>query len=225
MNPAGVLHPGARRGIPMAQRLVTIATFDQPAKARLAQNALHAEGVRAEVNDESLVAMDWLLSNAVGGVKVQVREEDAERAVAVLERAFGANGEQLGPAARPDPHELAAEAEAAEREPEDEPEPDQPTDPGPDSHEPPAPGSREDYARRMVFAAMLGLLFAPLGIYTGRVALSFALISFYALYLLLNAAFGEGELSGRGWFNLVLGGLMTLAGLAWFLIIGLSAAS
>ena len=33
--------------------------------------------------------MDWLLSNAVGGIKVQVREEDAERAAAILAKEFG----------------------------------------------------------------------------------------------------------------------------------------
>src|SRR5436309_3053264 len=97
----------------MGTRLVTIATFDQAAQARLAQNALREAGIQAAVSDESLIAMDWLLSNAVGGVKVQVREEDAEKAVGVLEREFGANGELLGPAERVDPEELAAEAEAA----------------------------------------------------------------------------------------------------------------
>jgi hypothetical protein len=68
----------------MSKRLVTIATFDQAAQARLAQNALEAKGIKAMVSDENLVAMDWLLANAVGGVKVQVWEEDADSAVVVL---------------------------------------------------------------------------------------------------------------------------------------------
>ncbi len=63
---------------------------------------------------------------------------------------------------------------------------------------------REQYARRLVFTAMLGLVFPP--------------IAFYAIYLLLNAAFGEGNLSNRGKFNLFLGSLMTLAALLWFTI-------
>ena len=78
-------------------KLVTIAAFDQPAKARLAQNALTAAEIPAVVSDESLVAMDWLLSNAVGGVKVQVWDEDVDRAVEVLEAEFGTDGAGLGP--------------------------------------------------------------------------------------------------------------------------------
>ena len=104
----------------MAGRLVTIATFDQAAQARLAENALKEAGIQAAVSDETLVAMDWLLSGAVGGVKVQVWEEDAERAVAVLENQFGANGEGFG-GADVAPEELAAQAEATadgEEEPE-----------------------------------------------------------------------------------------------------------
>ena len=53
----------------MSDRLVTIATFDEPVKARIAANVLNEAGIRVAVNDETLVAMDWLLSNAVGGVK------------------------------------------------------------------------------------------------------------------------------------------------------------
>ena len=88
----------------MARKLVTIATFDQPAQARLAQNALEAAGVQTAVNDESLVAMDWLLSNAVGGVKVQVWEEDADRAVGEI-ADHGVGGLWLGASGRFSPRE------------------------------------------------------------------------------------------------------------------------
>ena len=94
--------------------MVTIATFDQAAQARLAQNVLQAAEIQAAVSDESLVAMDWLLSNAVGGVKVQVWEEDEDRAVATLEREFGQDGSGLGPVAINEA-EFAAEAETAKR--------------------------------------------------------------------------------------------------------------
>lgn len=97
--------------------MVTVTTFDQAAQARIAENVLKEAGVPVVVADETIVAMDWLLSNAVGGIKVQVWEEDAERAVTALEREFGENGEKLGTL---DEKELAAEAEAAEREDEDE---------------------------------------------------------------------------------------------------------
>jgi hypothetical protein len=175
----------------MGTRLVTIATFDQAAQARLAQNALREAGIQVAVSDEAIVAMDWLLSNAVGGIKVQVREEDAERAVTVLERDLGP-----GTDGEVDEEQLAAEAEAAA--PEDEPEP--PARPTPALAAPPeevppiAHGSRENYARRLFFAAWLGLVVPP--------------VAFFALYLFLNAAFGEGELSPRGRYNLLVGGLV-----------------
>ena len=40
-------------------------------------------------------------------------------------------------------------------------------------------------------------------------------VAAYALYLFFNASFGEGSLSRRGWFNVIIGGLMALSGLAW----------
>ena len=92
-----------------------------------------------------------------------------------------------------DAEELAAQAEAAPREGSGE----LPTG------EPivPASADREDSARRMVFVAALGLFFPPL--------------AFFALYLFLNAAFGERALSPRGRFNLWIGGAMMLGGLCW----------
>ncbi|MDB5311996.1 MAG: hypothetical protein JWO38_6198 [Gemmataceae bacterium] len=176
----------------MGTRLVTIATFDQPAKARLAENALRAAGVQVTVSDESLVAMDWLLSSAVGGVKVQVWEEDADRAVNVLEREFGEDGAGLGPVDI-NPTELAAEAEGSTSE-EDTDRPERVSVEEPEEPPTAAPYSPDEYARRMVFAAILGLIFWP--------------VAFYALYLFLNAVFGEGRLSRRGRFNLFIGGLL-----------------
>ena len=169
---------------------MTIATFGQAAQARLAKNVLDEAGVPAAISDESLVAMDWLLSNAVGGVKVQVWEEDADRAVAVLEQKLGEHGEGLG--AGVSPEELAAEAEAATPDRGEEPEP----------LETGAPSERDEYARRTAFTGILGLAFPP--------------VAPYAVYLFLNAAFGQGPLSARGRLNLWVGGLTAAGGLAWF---------
>jgi hypothetical protein len=180
----------------MAGRLVTIATFDNPAKARLAQNALEGAGIKAAVADEAIVQMDWLLGGAVGWVKVQVMEADAERAVAVLEEAFGSD-EPVDAAT------LAAEAEAAgmglESElPQGPPAAFTPTDPlsapaPPDEEERP-PSERDEYARRFFFAAVFSLVFWPLW--------------FYAVYLFLNAAFGEGAISSRAKRKLLFGGVI-----------------
>lgn len=173
---------------------MTIATFDQPAQASLAKNALDEAGIKASVSDESLIAMDWLLSNAIGGVKVQVWEEDADKAIATLEHKFGEHGEGLGGGPVED---LAAQAEAATPDEGEEPPPTPTAEPDPIS----PPSEREEYARRAVFTAIIGLWFPP--------------AAGYACYLYLNALFGEGELSKRGRLNRSLALVMTLAGLAW----------
>ena len=64
--------------------LIVVRTFSKPHEAHLACSALHAAGIQATLADEHIVAADWLYSNAVGGVKVLVRIEDAETARAVL---------------------------------------------------------------------------------------------------------------------------------------------
>jgi hypothetical protein len=186
----------------MPPALATVATFDTAVKAQLARNALEAAGIPVTVTDESVVAMDWLLANAVGGIKVQVRPEDADRAVGVLETKFGEAGEGFGPA---DEAAFAAEAEAAE--PEDADERDGVAAAADAPPPPPAAGDvdREDAARRLFFFGYLGLVVPVL--------------LPVALYLFLAAALGTGPLSGRGRLNLIVGGLVTGLGLLgwWFL--------
>lgn len=178
----------------MATRLVTIATFDLPIKAEIARNALTAAAIQSVIADDNAVGMDWLLGNAIGWVKVQVREEDADRAVTVLEEALGTGGAV-------DPEELAAEAESSA--PEDEPDlrdRNAPASPLSDAYDAaPVPDSRDEYARRVFFAGWLGILIP--------------LIPFYALYLFMNAAFSPGTLSPRGRRNLTIGGITVLCGL------------
>jgi len=50
---------------------------------------LGAAGLSAYVQDENLIQMDWLLSNAVGGVRVQVEDEDVAAALNFLESDNG----------------------------------------------------------------------------------------------------------------------------------------
>ena len=48
---------------------------------------LEAGGVPAYLENENLVQMDWMFSNATGGVRVLIVEEDAERAKEILQDA------------------------------------------------------------------------------------------------------------------------------------------
>ena len=66
---------------------VVVRAFTHPHEAHLACSALEAAGLDATVADENIVAADWLVSNAVGGVKVLVRAEDVPAARAVLDGA------------------------------------------------------------------------------------------------------------------------------------------
>jgi hypothetical protein len=69
----------------VAQKLVTVAVFGTPAEAMIAKNRLEVDGIRALVADETIVGMAWHLGSAVGGIKLQVAQHDAELALSILE--------------------------------------------------------------------------------------------------------------------------------------------
>jgi hypothetical protein len=58
----------------------TIANFPDLASARVAQAALADEGIESFVPDENLAGIDWTLSTAIGGVRLQVAPDDANAA-------------------------------------------------------------------------------------------------------------------------------------------------
>lgn len=62
----------------------TVASFREPYKAHLAKGKLEAEGISAVVLDEHLVQIDWVLSQAIGGVKIQAPEENLDQARDIL---------------------------------------------------------------------------------------------------------------------------------------------
>src|SRR5437868_2168085 len=119
----------------MTERLVTVASFASPVEASLARNRLEEAGLWAVLTDELTVSMDWGLDNAVGGIKLQVAEPDAEAARSVLEA----------------PVEDAADEPPAGPEDADEPEP--------------VLTRREQDADRAFRGVLLGILFFPLQIY------------------------------------------------------------
>lgn len=63
---------------------ITVATFQYPHEAHVLQSTLEAEGIKVFLKDEFTVQVDPFLSNAVGGVKLQVHKADAERAIELL---------------------------------------------------------------------------------------------------------------------------------------------
>jgi hypothetical protein len=106
----------------MSDRLITIATFQQPVEAAMAQSFLDSEGIPSTLLDETTIATGWMLAGAIGGIKLQVSAEHAERAEFLLVRIQEAkDDDELPPldhtaiATREIAEDL--EAERADREP------------------------------------------------------------------------------------------------------------
>lgn len=55
--------------------------------AQIAKSILDSAGIESFLADENLVRMDWLYSNLIGGIKLLVRDEDAETATKLLEES------------------------------------------------------------------------------------------------------------------------------------------
>lgn len=64
--------------------LTTIATYSLPYEAQIARAKLDSEGIPAYIADEHTINMQWLYSNALGGVRLQVPQSFAQQAIEVL---------------------------------------------------------------------------------------------------------------------------------------------
>lgn len=65
--------------------LVTISRYSMSYEAHIAKSRLDSEGIPAFIADEHTINMQWLYSNALGGVRLQVPEAYVEIARQVLE--------------------------------------------------------------------------------------------------------------------------------------------
>jgi len=66
------------------ERLLTVTTCSLPAEAHAIRIQLEAASIPVLLADEFTVSMDWLLANAVGGIKVQVTESNYLKACEIL---------------------------------------------------------------------------------------------------------------------------------------------
>jgi len=73
----------------MSEKLVTAMAFSTLWEADMARSRLEAEGITAFVKDGHTINMNWLYSNALGGVKVQVTQKDLKRAGEILSIPLG----------------------------------------------------------------------------------------------------------------------------------------
>lgn len=89
--------------------LVTVAAYDDLSFAYMAKARLESEGIPCFLANEHLVGVQWLYSNAVGGIKVQVPEAVAEEALALLTGDLDDAGLFPGPDAPEDDTESFAD--------------------------------------------------------------------------------------------------------------------
>ena len=78
-------------------RMVTVATFTKPEEAHLFSMNLESAGIKSFIQDENFVQVDMLLSNAIGGVRVQVAEEDLPATREYLAATNKANAGSVAP--------------------------------------------------------------------------------------------------------------------------------
>jgi len=72
----------------LMDKLVTVATFQYPHEAYVLKGRLESEGIEVHLKDELTVQVYNFLTNAVGGVKLQVHESDFDRSLPIL-KDFG----------------------------------------------------------------------------------------------------------------------------------------
>lgn len=70
-------------------KIITIATFDNPMTANLIKAKLQDAGIDSFLANENIVGIQPFYSNAVGGIQLQVLESDAEHAIAILNDITG----------------------------------------------------------------------------------------------------------------------------------------
>jgi predicted RNA-binding Zn-ribbon protein involved in translation (DUF1610 family) len=63
---------------------VPVGVYDNYISAHIVKGRLEEEGIFSWLKDENTVTIDPILTNAVGGIKVMVNIEDAERAAGIL---------------------------------------------------------------------------------------------------------------------------------------------
>ena len=68
----------------MSDDLITLWRYRDLPEALIAHSKLDAEGFDCFLADDNIVRLNWFISNAVGGVRLRVREDDCASALEVL---------------------------------------------------------------------------------------------------------------------------------------------
>ena len=68
--------------------VVSIRQFRDLHEALLAKGALDSAEIESFLVDDNMIRMDWFWSNLIGGIKLCVKQEDAEAALDLLEQSI-----------------------------------------------------------------------------------------------------------------------------------------
>jgi hypothetical protein len=63
---------------------ILVGRYRDSGEAMIAKSMLDSAGIECFLGDENIVRIDWLYSNLIGGIKLMVRQEDAETARSLL---------------------------------------------------------------------------------------------------------------------------------------------
>jgi len=69
----------------MNEEFYTLGAFSYPADVQIIKGKLESEGIAVFLKDENTLNSDPLISDAIGGVKLQVYEKDKERAISIYD--------------------------------------------------------------------------------------------------------------------------------------------
>ncbi|BFP41519.1 hypothetical protein FGF1_23640 [Flavobacteriaceae bacterium GF1] len=70
----------------MKNEFYTITSSTYPADIQILKGKLESEGIQVFLRDENTVNTDPLISDAIGGVKLQVYESEKEKAIAIYKQ-------------------------------------------------------------------------------------------------------------------------------------------
>jgi hypothetical protein len=71
---------------PEFQKFVTVRKFRDLPEALLAKGSLQSAGIECRLFDDNMVRLDWFWSNLLGGIKLQVVQEEVDSANAILDQ-------------------------------------------------------------------------------------------------------------------------------------------
>ena len=83
----------------MESKFYQLASFEYVADVQIVKGKLESEGIPVFLRDENTLNSDPLISNAIGGVKLQVYTKDKDRAIAIYDNirtyALGKDGKPI----------------------------------------------------------------------------------------------------------------------------------